>query len=651
MPIATETLSSDAASESASTSVATNAPAGRRFVLAGACLAAFLTAAFTAIYWNRFLAPSAGATPFYVAQQLLQGRMPYRDFLFLTPPLHVLKAAALIELFGSKLIVTRLEALIERTVLAAALYLWLSRVFRSASTLLAVVLSMIVFAADGADSLAIYHHDSVFWSVLSGFCVSCCLDATGAWGRNSLAVAAGFLAALSFLTKQTTGLGILAAIVVCGGAIMYRRTGGRIAVRFLALVATGWAVPIAVFLLWLQRGKALGAFLRTMLMTSTSKGTWFQVLSRPFLQFPLWFVVAVILTLSLGTWVLRKRGASRHEWPKRIYVFAGLTALAITMAYVSASTGAFWPGSYSPQGPIPGTRHYPPFPAQTILYACTLIGIQFLPITGSAYIVIRLLPGFLRDRTDRRREQILFLAAVSLGIAYMLSLSWAIYCPMVVPGVALVVAAALERLDKRGKRVSLWIVASLVVVLIYATAGSRFMKPYSWMYWAERPVTAATHESSLPELEGLRLSEPTLSVTERVTALIRANTPRNGTLLVYPYFPLFYVVTGLRPPTYAFNHYIDVCPDSICEADAKVLQSHPPDTIVYMVEDDEELTKDEQFFRGGAKSGSRVFAGVIETLARDYRRLDSVTVPGSFRRIEVYCCRDPRPDQTRSQTK
>src|SRR5689334_17330941 len=91
----------------------------------GACCAAILTWLYTALYWNRFLAPSAGVTFFYAGELILQGKMPFRDFLFLGPPLHAIKAALLIRLFGDALIVARVEAVIQRTILAVLLFWWL----------------------------------------------------------------------------------------------------------------------------------------------------------------------------------------------------------------------------------------------------------------------------------------------------------------------------------------------------------------------------------------------------------------------------------------------------------------------------------------------------------------------------------------------
>src|SRR5689334_9492454 len=59
-----------------------------------AVAAALLTAVFLLSWWNRFLGGTGVDSVFlFAARELLQGRMPYRDFDLVVPPFEVFKSA------------------------------------------------------------------------------------------------------------------------------------------------------------------------------------------------------------------------------------------------------------------------------------------------------------------------------------------------------------------------------------------------------------------------------------------------------------------------------------------------------------------------------------------------------------------------------
>lgn len=262
-------------------------------------------------------------------------------------------------------------------------------------------------------------------------------------------------------------------------------------------------------------------------------------------------------------------------------------------------------------------------------------GTLLVPITGSALILLCLFVRLLRGPLKRRSEHLFLAAAVSIAVAYMLSLSWQTYCPMAMPGVALILALALERLELSSTPV-LCAVVAFFCLLSYYYVSTKLTVPHLWLYWKEARVTVATHESRLPQLRGLSLSQPTLSYTEHVTDLILTHSRPSDTLLVYPFFPIFYVLTDRLAPTFSYNHYLDVAPDEICAMDARRIRSHPPAVIVYMKEDEKALEEDEKIFRMGRKSGSREIVRAIEEVAVSYKELYKFKIPGSICWIYVY---------------
>lgn len=589
--------------------------------LLGALAVAAVTLGYSLLYWNRFLAASAGSTFFYLAEQMLQGRLPYRDIFFVVTPLSAIKVAALIHLFGDYLVVVRLEGALERTILGLLLFFLLTRFCRVGSAMVASFFTIVILASDDADAIVNYHIDSAFWAVAAASCASFCIGRRSPRTQAAGAFFAGFFAALSLLTKQTTGAGVIVALAVTGSLLCWKSGGIRGALRYLVPLSFGWVVPVAAFAAWLVHTQSLSPFLRCVFTTSTSKGSLIAVLARPATQLPWLFLAAAVGVPLAAVMIRRTPRGDRPESFAAVAVLAVGGVAAVALASVSVYTGHWWPGSASPM-------------PSTMLVALTNLTIM-AAVTGSAFLFFDYGWRYLNRSMTEREQQIWLLSAISFAVAYMLSLSWAVYSPMAAPGVALIVGLAMDRLEGAGGRGFVALTALLLLFTCSSISG-KLTCPFQWMYWAEPPVDQARFASTLPKLAGLRISEPTLSLTETIAKLVREHTRPGDSLLVYPYFPVFYVVTGLNPPTYAFNHYLDVCPDSICAQDAATLRAHPPDAIVYLVQSEEDLRKDELVFRSGRRSGSREVARAIEELAARYQKLLSSRVPGSARVIEVY---------------
>ena len=76
-------------------------------------------------WWNRYIAVTNDAWHYFYGQQILAGKVPYKDFYLFIPPLYALKNLSLIALFGNHLIVPHLAAIAEMMVLAVVLIAWI----------------------------------------------------------------------------------------------------------------------------------------------------------------------------------------------------------------------------------------------------------------------------------------------------------------------------------------------------------------------------------------------------------------------------------------------------------------------------------------------------------------------------------------------
>src|ERR1044072_9191046 len=189
-----------------------SSPSTPRIMLLGSMAIALFTTAFALLWWNKYLGITNDGWHFFHAQRIVNGEMPYRDFYLFIPPLHPLRIAAEISLFGNYLIVPQIFGLLERIILFIVLFIWLCRFFPVKYSLVGVMTGAVLYLSDYSESLSSLHHEAVFWATLAAFCLSSAF--ANPRRRNLWALASGMFAALAFLGKQTSGIGITLSIPV-----------------------------------------------------------------------------------------------------------------------------------------------------------------------------------------------------------------------------------------------------------------------------------------------------------------------------------------------------------------------------------------------------------------------------------------------------
>ena len=236
-------------------------PTSRQRLLLGALMVAVITLVFFSLFFNRFAGVRTINGSAAAGQAMLAGKMPYRDWFAAAPPLHVLKSALVVRIFGSDLIVLREFALFERTVLALILYFWLARLFRTSHAALAAILAIVVSAGDLTDPISSYNHDTILLAVACGFFGALCLDRGSSRSGWVFALLTGISAGMCFATKQTIGLGITVCVPILIAGTLWRSVRLGAAWRFLVWFTVGWMIVAGAILAWLARHDLVGTFL------------------------------------------------------------------------------------------------------------------------------------------------------------------------------------------------------------------------------------------------------------------------------------------------------------------------------------------------------------------------------------------------------
>lgn len=588
----------------------------RRVVLTGAAVAVACTLFFFSLYWNRFSGLRSGNGSFQAGIALLSGLRPYRDFYTAGPPFNMILSGAALRLFGPYLIVIRALGVFERLILAALLYTWLTRFFRPQHAAIASILAVVVSTGDPSNNLSSYGFEAILFFMLSAFAATLALDRTHlSKSFTCWALVAGAFAALSFETKQTTGIGATLAIPFMSALYLFWAKRGRKALYFLACFGFGWCIVAGAIFLWLVK---IGAF-REFLIDAFQKGP--SAKAAHLSDFVIralraaWYVLGgfiVACVLLVLNWPAMRKAATDSD-----------TSLA------TSSGRILWIGvlSFAAIGCAAALSYR----GITLFTSVTDLAIYVSSFGAAAFAIFvswRLLRGTLSDR----QAKIGFLAGSCLVIAFMVSLSWPASFDMVFPGLGLVVAAILDG-SRPWQRAITYAVCGL---LLFSATSGKLHWPHGFHDWFDPPVREATAASNLPQLAGLRLPPSEVTLIDRTIDIISQYTKPSDTIFCYPEFGVFYPLAHRGFPTQTDSHNIDVVNDAFARAEAqRVLQKRPAVLIYYRIPA-WSLRADETLWRGGKPSGQRDLINAMETLAKQYRLAGTFAVPPNPAPVQVY---------------
>jgi hypothetical protein len=224
--------------------------------------------------------------------------------------------------------------------------------------------------------------------------------------------------------------------------------------------------------------------------------------------------------------------------------------------------------------------------------------------------------------------------------------SWAAWEPMALPALAVVVAYLID-LPRRFDHAA-WLRPATVILcmgLIVVGTWRKTAAPATWGAWAEPPVTEARFGSTRPELAGFRLSAGTRDFYDGVTEIIQRHSNPDEPILVFPFMPIFYGLADRQPATFAFQHWTDVCPEDIANADMDTLLKHPPAVMVIMELPDGAYAQQEQAYRAGQISAQRRMVAELDRMTCDYKLAGKFLAPGTNRPIKVWVRRDKVPGE------
>ncbi len=582
---------------------------------------------FLLLWWNKELGGTTEGWFQHYADLLLGGRMPYRDFYLFTPPGHLLETALISKFFGTHFVFFRLAGLIQRLAMCLILYLWLVRFFHPLAAFVGSAFCLIIYSCDWPDVLFYAHHSTAFWSLLSCWLAS--KFNHQARHKYRWALAAGMAAGLNLCVKQTTGMGVTLLIPAAWLLTAWPTPFRKETAKSILCFATGWLLPLSAVYIWLSSHQAWGPFLDQVFLSGTSsKGSLADVLLRPFTP---WSVLLIYVLLGFFIWrssqQIRKASETlptpaSFKWSKSFLLLFFFTTFASI-----------------PLGYCLGKMLFERYGQNN---TTLLVAANFLLIAGSfpgcAILAVRFCPIWASEKSD---PGLFFLSLTGASMAMLYALSCPLYNPMVLPGLGLLTAyylhhsLALSRCTIYGK----WLLAALLSVIVVFTSCStalRLLVPFGFFGWQEPSVFEERGKSKIPALAGMDISKPTSQAMDGMVRLIQEHSRPNGTLFVFPHFPILYTLSNRTPVTFSQVQWFDVCPDYVVQRDIATLFKSPPDVIVEMCLIPEDVDYVEGNYRGGKKSAQRLMIDTLSQLTKQYTLASEFKTPPFGRPIQVW---------------
>ncbi|MBK5299079.1 MAG: hypothetical protein JJE40_18150 [Vicinamibacteria bacterium] len=485
---------------------------------------------------------------------------------------------------------------------ACALYGLLLRISRPSFAAIATITALLVSSTDVSDTAFYYNHLGAALVLIGTYLGT--VGATGKqWTHRLAGVCGGGLITYAVAVKQTMILGAAAAVVALIVLALPRPRSGW--TGWLLSLSAGGAISVAAVWAWLARNGLLDAWQYAMARAADGKGGIGRSLMRPL---TLVDDIQDVFLASIGAWIVIGIVAvvwRRHERGKPV---SG-EVLAVSVGLVAVSIRTF-----------AGLSH-----GRGLTLFLTALGWW-----GSLALALLHVPYPRRMPLDPVARTIVGLGVLSFGIGYSFTVSWPLFENAAFPGLALVVAATLERPPSTSPR--RWVVA--ILILAHLSMGlslyRKFTYPHLWGSWIEPPLSSPPGAFKHPSLVGLRISAPSSDLYTLVARMAEEHSTPDDRIYVFPNLPILYAIADRRPATFALAHWVDICPDYVGREDAVRLRTSPPKIMILRDDPVGLVGMEEWLYRGGEASSVRDILAALEAIKPSYDRVSVFRSPASW---------------------
>lgn len=593
----------------------------------GLVICLIVIAAYNLIFLNKFFPFSEGWFS-VIADSMLHGAMPYRDFHFFLPPLYPLILAGFICLFGPEFILLRIFGISIILSMTTILFLLFSRLFPVYIACLITMVSIMYYQSNVAHITYDFLHFLTTFALLSTFLIVKYFEKAG---DNSLVKSngsellflffAGVFASFAFLIKQSNGLFVPAFALLAITACSYSKKDTRYILKNIVIYSAGIVVPMFAVLYWLFSKGALFAFIDQVFKgAAQSKGSigailfaWIPRLLT--LDSIIVFIVILLVVKAMlyKSFLIDKRDdfeKKEYSFPieKTLLLFWCIFVLAILSIYLP-----FWNIDLSLQ--IRDNFLLNWFYHRALIISASMV-------TFTLFIV------YLYKIIKEKKGQyftIFIISTASMSLIYGTGTSGGVGDAGLILSLGLMFGHLL--LVRSYFNIGKIVFLVLCVSLMFFLASKKYTQPYYWWSLTQSDIRTATEPVSTKYLSGFLLSKDTAKIYSEVNRIVEKYTQPGDTIYTFPNIPVFYLLTNRRPDTFALINWFDVLPDKLAIEEANHILESPPKIIIWLDVPEFVWEAHEKMFRGGQLSGQRKIAMAVKELTSTG---DKYTLESSF---------------------
>ena len=562
-------------------------------------LSVILLAGIWALYtFDKLAVTSEGWYNVY-SDMILAGKVPYRDFELVFPPLFTYIMAFVTAICGDGILASRVIGVFMFIALAALAYYIFRLLFPSWIAAVAALVSIFVLQSEITFMAYDYSRFYDFFNNLAFFILLRLI--VKSYRKEEVNVnlnmfLAGVVCALSILMRQSSGAIVFAYFAVFLILIFFVIKTVNFRRRDLLSFFVGLSIPIAITAVLLMLAGAFTPFIE-MTLFSGSKGSlssmlfnWIPRVLRSAVENFFSIAVTAIMAASLVfLWKWRSTETEDTVSDRIFYIiFAAIATVSITVLLFSLNISSM-------VAPLSRSLLTPMFIINFVLGLALLFRVvskirnkEEVPLLDVAYLFFC---GFI------------FAVGFGCGTSGGLSLGEAAL------NFGFVIAILLNCINKIPKielRNGLKTTAMAFVIFLLATSVSTtVVTPYSWWGMTTEHYSDATYETDIGYFKGIKITANEKFVYEDFVSKADLYLGDNDNLYCYSQIPMFYTLAGKLPTVKAPICWFDVSRDSTMLEDLEYLKQNNPKLIMFADHGEYVLRAHEEGFRDGGESGHR----------------------------------------------
>lgn len=295
----------------------------------------------------KFLPPQEGWFQ-VLANSILDGKLPYKDFHFCLPPLYLYIQAGLIKLFGTNLVVSRIYGCVERILMCGFLYLIFCRFIPIRYALISTITAFLMFGCTPYDLCSSYMQTCTLMSLISLYLVGVYIKLPLISKKKYIILTfIGVLLSVGCLLKQTTGcllwMGFPFVLLLLESKIL--KIGPMLKNLFFYLLGSSFV--FGAFSMFLVKNGIFELFLNQVFwdnLNSGTKGSLSQILFGFIkIAFSSGEFFIFIIALLLFVYIYRVYKATKESWSTsisddstiKIVGFGLILLFLISLAYLT----------------------------------------------------------------------------------------------------------------------------------------------------------------------------------------------------------------------------------------------------------------------------------------------------------------------------